>query len=442
MAKKFAPLLSHTTSVPDSWPTPGLAKTIAQSREFFSGRRALVTGAFGFVGGHLCRALHAAGAQVAALDKDTSPQRESQLNSLGLRDEMEVVEADITDRQAMHEVVTQGGYDFIFHLAAGATVIEKALHDPYGTILANTLGFVNIAEGARHLPADERPLIIYSSSDKVYGEANELPYVEEKSNFGAIGVYDAAKLAADIFASTYDKALGVPTVVLRMCNLFGPFDFSIDYRLIPKAMRNIFRDGEALELYFNALEHMRDYLFVEDAARAFMHLAQHAGCRGRVYNLPGAHYAATPDVLRDVIETIEWLQFEAQAHAPHLEMARFSWNRSIRIIQSDPKLIVISKQHLDGSRIAREAGFEPSVTFRDGLRRAALFYHWHFTQRQNATATAELCAFARHAAQGPGVIHVAPLPEPGADRRKKPDLKLVGDRPAVFTTYQPKEAAG
>jgi nucleoside-diphosphate-sugar epimerase len=443
MPKKFAPVLSSRPSVPDSWPTPGLKKTISESQSFYSGKRVMVTGAFGFVGGHLCRALHAAGAHVTALDIDTSLERESQLNIIGLRDDIEVVEGDIVDRPAMHDLITNGHFDIIFHIAAGATVIEKALHDPHATIMANTIGFVNLAEAARQMPEGERPVIIYSSTDKVYGESNELPYVEEKSNYGAIGVYDSAKLAADIFASTYDKALGVPTIVLRMCNLFGPFDFSIDYRLVPKAMRNIFRDGEALELYFNALEHMRDYLYVEDAVRAFLHLGRFPGCRGRVYNLPGAHYSATPDVLRDVVETIEWLQIEAREHAPQLELARLQWNRTIRIIQSDPKLIVISKQHLDGSRIGREAAFEPSTMFRDGLRRTALFYYWQFRQRHNAQETAALCEFANNVSHGPGIIHVTPIVEGDRRQAEKPDLKLVGGeaRP-VFEEYQPKEAVG
>lgn len=365
---------------PDSWPSAGLQETIECSRAFFAGKRAVVTGAFGFVGGHLARALHAAGVQVTALDCDTAPSRGSQLNLTGLREQMDVVQADITDRQAMRDVVANGRFDFVFHLAAGATTVEKAISDPYSTILSNTMGFVNLAEGARLLPAEERPVIIYSSTDKVYGETEELPYVEEKSNLGGVGVYDAAKLAADIFAGTYHKALGVPTIVLRMCNLFGPFDYNFDYRLVPKAMRNIFRDREAPELYMNALEHFRDYLYVEDAVRAFMHLARHEDCRGRVYNLPGEHYAATPDVLREVVELVAAMQDKARFEAPDSPLATMKWNRSIRIVKSDPRLIVISKQHLDGSRIGREAGFEPQVMFQDGLERTVRFYHWYFTQ--------------------------------------------------------------
>lgn len=379
MAPKHNPVVTGTPSqIPDDWPSPGLLATIERSRSFYSGKRAVVTGAFGFAGGHLVRALHSAGAHVAALDADVCMERPALLNLTGIRTDLEIVRADITDREAMQELVTTGQFDFVFHLAAGATVIEKALHDPYATIMANTMGFVNIAEAARLLPEPERPVILYSSTDKVYGEARELPYTEERSNLGGVGVYDAAKLAADIFAGTYHKALGVPTVVLRMCNLYGPYDFNFDYRLIPKALRNIFRDQKPPELYFNSLEHYRDYLYVEDMVRAFLHLAMNTQCRGRVYNLPGTLHAATPDILRSIVRMVSELQDNATDRES--AVACLDWDRSLRIIESNPNLIAISKQHLDGSRIKNEADFEPTVQFLDGLEATVRFYLWYFTE--------------------------------------------------------------
>ena len=367
-------------AIPDSWPSPALAESIDRDREFWTGRRALVTGAFGFVGGHLSRALHAAGARVTALDCDTRPAHGSQIDLAGLRDKLEVVEADITDKARMHEIVHRGRFDFVFHLAAGATTVEKAMHDPYATILANTMGFVNLAEAARLLPADKRPVLLYSSTDKVYGETEELPYDEEKSELRGVGVYDAAKLAADIFSSTYHQALGLDTIVLRMCNLFGPYDFNTNDRLVPKAMRDIFRCHDAPELYYSSLQHHRDYLYVEDAARAFMALAREPKCRGLVFNLPGVHYSATPDVLRDVVDMIAGMQEDAMRSGGDPRLANLIWSRYIRLTQTVSGVVAISKQHLSGTKIKNIAGFTPSVSFHDGLRRTILFYLWYFNQ--------------------------------------------------------------
>ena len=363
--------------IPDSWPGAALQATIAGHRDSLRNRRVLVTGACGFVGGHLTRALHAAGARVVALDVRSA--RGSQLEFTGLCDEIELVQADVTDRAAMQQLIVGGGFSHLFHLAAGATTVETAMADPVATIAANTMGFVNVAEGARCLPADARPTVIYASTDKVYGEAKTLPYTEDHG-LGGVGVYDAAKLCADILATTYHQALGVPTIVLRMCNLFGPYDFNFDYRLIPKAMRNIFRDGEAPELYLNSVEHFRDYLFVEDAVRAYFHIACCPQSLGRVYNLPGALYTSTPDVLRDIVSFIGTLQTRAAQCDPDSAFARHKWNRSIRTVPSDPNLITISKQHLDGTRIRAETGFEPQTSFHQGLAVTAPFYQWYFEQ--------------------------------------------------------------
>ena len=361
--------------IPDSWPGAALRETIVQSSDYFRDKRVLVTGACGFVGGHLARALYMAGAEVVALD--IREAHGSQLDLIGITSEIEMVQADITDRRAMQELVVGGNFSHIFHLAAGATTVEKAMADPVSTIMANTMGFVNLAEGARLVPADRRPVVIYSSTDKVYGEHEVLPYTEDHG-LGGVGVYDAAKLCADILATTYHKALKVPVIVLRMCNIYGPYDFNFDYRLIPKAMRNIFRDGRAPELYMNSVEHFRDYLYVEDAVRAYFHIARSPRCHGRVYNLPGALYASTPDVLRETVGYIGLLQERALQHDAASAFGNHQWERCIQTVPSDPSVITISKQHLDGTRIRAETGFEPKVSFHQGLAVTAPFYQWYF----------------------------------------------------------------
>lgn len=436
--KHMRSLISRT--IPDNWPGVALQKTIAENSEYLRNKRVLVTGACGFVGGHLARALHVAGAEVVALD--IRQARGSHLELVGITEEIEIVQADITDRRAMEELVVNGNFSHIFHLAAGATTVEKAMNDPVGTIMANTMGFVNLAEGARLVPADRRPVVIYSSTDKVYGEHEVLPYTEDHG-LGGVGVYDAAKLCADILAATYHKALGVPTIVLRMCNIYGPHDFNFDYRLIPKAMRNIFRDGEAPELYMNSVEHFRDYLFVEDAVRAYFHIARCAKCHGRVYNLPGALYASTPDVLREIVSYIGVLQGRAAEKDPDSHFANHRWDHSIKIVPSAPNLITISKQHLDGTRIKAETGFEPKTSFHQGLAMTAPFYQWYFeniapAQRQpSATApvvSPEVPAFdgAFHTVSTEDGLPVSVL-NPAVRNKKAREASQNEERPSVFS---------
>ena len=113
-------------------------------------------------------------------------------------------------------------------------------------------------------------------------------------------------------------------------------------------------------------------------------MAEREQCRGRVYNLPGVHHAATPDVLSTLVETFTKLQEDAQERHPDSGLAHFKWSRSVRVVKSDPKLIVISKQNLDGTRIREEAGFEPEVSFRVGLKSTVRFYHWLFCRESDA----------------------------------------------------------
>lgn len=370
--------------IPDAWPTPILAATIEANRPFFQSRHVLVTGAFGFVGGHLTRALHESGAEVTALDRDTSSERGALLNLTGLRETVTVVEADVTNRSQLQEIIAHGDYDFIFHLAAAAPTVDKALYDPYDIVQTNTLGFVHIAEAVRHLPFAKRPVILLASTDKVYGDArHEKPnstYQEDEVTKHSLGIYDAAKLSAEIVATTYRHALGVPTIVLRLCNLFGPYDFNYNLRLIPKALCNIFRDEEAPDLYFNAMEHYRDYLYIDDAIRALLLLARHEKCRGGVYNLPGIRYAATPDILREVIDLVGDLQGEAKARNTADPFARLRWNHSIHIAKSDPRPAIGFKPRMDGRRLYEEIGFEPEVVYRTALSHTIFYYYWYFTQ--------------------------------------------------------------
>lgn len=350
---------------------------------FYEAKNALVTGGFGFVGSHVVKKLVEYGANVTVLDVRTEPEVESLLNDpgLNLRERVQVCNADITDQAAMNEVIRNGRFHFIYHFAAYGTVIEKAAENPYDTVQANTLGLVNVLEAVRQ--SSFRPnAILFSSTDKVYGEMDGEHYEEEKTPLRGIGVYDAAKLAADVFARTYHDVFDLPTVTLRMCNLFGPHDYNIAYRLVPKAMRNIYGSDvpQSPEMYFDAIEHWRDYLYIEDAVRAILLLTYHPVCRGEVYNLMACQYLSTPEMFRTLVHAVH--EVEQQVDPARAE-AILRNGIAIRVRAGSSSVITIKKQHLNGGKLHKATGFSPATDFKDALARTVRFYREHFLNRSS-----------------------------------------------------------
>jgi nucleoside-diphosphate-sugar epimerase len=241
------------------------------------------------------------------------------------------------------------------------------------------MGLVNILEAARGLKV--RPIsIFHASTDKVYGEMNDEPYEEEKTPLRGIGVYDGAKLAADVFARTYHEVFGLPTVVLRMCNLFGPSDFNTGYRLIPRAMHSLYGAAQPKgpELYFDSIEHWRDYLYIDDCIRAILLLAHTPECRGQVFNLAAAKFTSTPHLLKSIVDVAYELEKEID---PARAEAILHNGISVRVRASNPNVLTITKQRLNGDKIKRMTDFEPSVDFMEGLRRTARAYRAHFVAK-------------------------------------------------------------
>ena len=273
--------------------------------ERYKSKHVLVTGAFRFLGGALIKRLLLLGARVTALDIDTSESRPSSLN-MGPdrpRDHVSVITGDVADADVMRAAIRNEPFDVIFHLAAFA-VIEKAAAYPLDAIRADTMSVVCLLEAVRALEQRVHPsAIVFASTDKVYGEM-ECDQYDEQTPLRGIGIYDAAKLSGDVFARSYFEVFGLPSVVIRLCNVFGPGDFNTDYRLIPKALKSIYEEERPRPpaLFFDSIEHWRDYLYVDDATRALLLLGCQPRCRGEVFNAVATKHACTPEMLRTVVE--------------------------------------------------------------------------------------------------------------------------------------------
>lgn len=351
----------------------------------YAGKRALVTGGMGFLGSHLVARLVELGARVSVLDRDTSEERPSYLNMVPqLRERVDLHEGRVEDESLMTELVGHGSFDQIFNLAASATVIEQAIRDPRATVRSNLLGAFTLLDAVRQNRRHRPEFVLQASTDKVYGESTtEDGYDEVRSPLNATGFYDASKAAADIIVRSFHHVFGLPTIALRMVNLFGPADFNLEHRLIPRAMQAIWgqTDPQPPTLYLNSIDHRRDYLYVDDCVTAMLLIGRRAkqpinGCVGQALNLTGCKNVATPELMSLLVNIAAC---EERKHGcPEVADAILANGIVIEVRPADPAIVTIQVQQTMSDKLHRETGFEASVPLQDGMERTITWYRQHF----------------------------------------------------------------
>jgi CDP-glucose 4,6-dehydratase len=316
----------------------------------------LVTGGHGFVAAHLAKALLERGEAVRVLDRpaprcaDVGGERLSGLDLLGIRGEVELVEADLRDAEAVEVAVA--GCDSVFHLAA-QTIVGVARESPLETFEANVRGAWHVFEACR---LQEVGRVVFASSDKAYGASPELPYREDFP-LRAAYPYDASKAAADILARSYASAYGVPIAVTRFANVYGGGDLNFS-RLIPEAIAAVLDDRPPVIRSDGSPE--RDFLHVDDAVSAYLAIAAALsdGAAGEAFNAGGER----PRSVREVVELI------AAASGTDLE-PDFQGAGS-----PDGE---IDRQFVDSTKLRELTGWRPRVELAAGLRRTLDWYREH-----------------------------------------------------------------
>ena len=246
---------------------------------FWRERRGFVTGATGIVGSWLVRELLAQGANVAVLVRDADPQ--SELLRSGDLQRCSVVNGLVEDFWTLERAVSLHEAEFVFHLAA-QTIVGVAQRNPFTTFEANVRGTYNLLEACRIHSSLVRGVVV-ASSDKAYGEVDELPYVETMPLRGR-HPYEVSKSCTDLIATSYCHSYGVPVTIARCGNIYGGGDLNWS-RIVPGTIRSLLR-GERPSLRSDGT-FRRDYIYVKDVARAYMLLGEHAcepAVRGEAFN--------------------------------------------------------------------------------------------------------------------------------------------------------------
>jgi CDP-glucose 4,6-dehydratase len=258
-------------------------------------RTVLCTGATGMVGGWVVNALLEADARVVALVRDTDYRVE--FFRSGAYRQVAIVHGDLQDYSTIERAINQYEVDTVIHLGAQALVMA-AERSPLETFESNIRGTYNLLEACRvHRDLVQRVAI--ASSDKAYGDNNGAPYTEDLP-LVARHPYDVSKTCADLLAQTYAYTYELPVTIARCGNIFGGGDLNWS-RLVPGTIRSLLAD-QTPPIRSDG-SYVRDFLYVKDAAAAYLNLAEHAGedgVRGEAFNF-------SPESPRTVLELVDCL---------------------------------------------------------------------------------------------------------------------------------------
>lgn len=246
--------------------------TVSDDR-FWLDRPVFVTGATGLLGSWLTRRLNDLGAKSVVLIRDWVP--ESELLQSGTSKGSTVIRGDLTDLELLERVLNEYEIRTVFH-AAAQTIVGTANRGPISTFESNIKGTWCLLEAARRSTLIEQ--IIVASSDKAYGAHDVLPYSEEAPLQGR-HPYDVSKSCADLIAQSYAHTFDLPVCITRCGNLFGGGDLNWN-RLVPGTIRAVIR-GEAPIIRSDGT-YIRDYFYVEDAASAYVSLAEKMAADGSI----------------------------------------------------------------------------------------------------------------------------------------------------------------
>lgn len=361
-------------------------------------RNILITGGAGFIGNHVVRLFvnKYPDYHIVNLDKLTYAGNLANLSDIEDRPNYTFVRADIADLDAMRRIISEHRIDGIIHLAAESHV-DRSIKDPFTFARTNIMGTLSLLQAAREywesLPEKyDGKLFYHISTDEVYGalelthpEGVEPPFTTlassnddkaygtefftEETKYDPHSPYSASKASSDHFVRSYHDTYGMPTLVTNCSNNYGPYQFP--EKLIPLFINNI-RHRRPLPVYGKG-ENVRDWLFVEDHARA-IDLIFHKGRPAETYNIGGFNEWKNIDLIKVVIKTVDRLLGNPEGQS--LDLITYVTDRPGHDM----------RYAIDSRKLQKELGWEPSLQFEEGIEKTVRWYLGNQAWMDNITS--------------------------------------------------------
>ncbi|KFF56592.1 sugar dehydratase [Bacillus subtilis] len=287
------------------------------------------------------------GANVTGLVRDHVPQ--SNLYQGDHIKKMNIVRGSLEDLAVIERALGEYEIDTVFHLAAQA-IVGVANRNPISTFEANILGTWNILEACRKHPLIKR--VIVASSDKAYGDQENLPYDENMPLQGK-HPYDVSKSCADLISHTYFHTYGLPVCITRCGNLYGGGDLNFN-RIIPQTIQLVL-NGEAPEIRSDGT-FVRDYFYIEDAVQAYLLLAE----KMEENNLAGEAFNFSNEIQLTVLELVEKI------------LKKMNSNLKPKVLNQGSN--EIKHQYLSAEKARKLLNWTPAYTIDEGLEKTIEWY--------------------------------------------------------------------
>jgi len=320
----------------------------------------LITGGAGFIGSHVVRLFVQKYPEynIINLDKLTYAGNLENLKDIENAPNYRFIKADITNGEEMRMIFEQDKFDGVIHLAAESHV-DRSIEDPNAFIQTNVMGTANLLNAARAIWKDnyEGKRFYHVSTDEVYGSLGDEGFFLETTPYDPQSPYSASKAASDHLVRAFGNTYGMPFVITNCSNNYGPNHFP--EKLIPLFINNI-RNKKSLPVYGDG-KYTRDWLYVVDHARA-IDLVFHKGRNGETYNIGGFNEW----------QNIELIKLLCKELDKKLDREAGESEKLITYIKDRPGHD--RRYAIDANKIKNELGWEPSVTFEQGLSKTIDWY--------------------------------------------------------------------